>query len=299
MIKTCPLLRDILSCMILTLIRYRTLVKNPRRAVKRFLRKLFSIFLNILNQWIHNRSKNIPLSTQGKESLIFFSPNTITDFRIETFYQKEPELIEWVENFGGGTFFDIGANIGLYSIYYAKKFTSSKVYSFECAPKNLKQLTLNVNANNVQERTYIISNPLSDDNSLSFVIEGDLVEGSASTAFNSELEYSESENPNKFLTLGFSLDWLFENHLLSDMPALLKIDVDGIEDKILNGSRMILANKNLNSIYIEVDYLNTMKKNYIHGVLLKNEFELISVNQSPMFTESKYKTVYNEIWIRK
>ena len=285
--------------MVSTLLRYLKVVKNPHRLIKRFLRRIVSIFLNILNKWIHNRSKSVQSPKRGQENLIFFSPNSITDFRINTFYQKEPELIEWVEKFGGGTFFDVGANIGLYSIYYAKKFSSSKVYSFECAPKNLKQLTLNVNANNVQERTYVISNPLSDNNSLSFVFESDLIEGSASTAFNSELEYSQSDNPNKFLTLGFSLDWLFENHLLSDIPSLLKIDVDGIEDKILNGSKMILANKNLNSIYIEVDYLNVMKKSYIHEVLQKYEFKLLSVNQSPMFTGSKYENLFNEVWIRK
>jgi FkbM family methyltransferase len=292
-------MHDILGCVISTLIRYLKVVKNPHRLIKRFLRKIVSIFLNILNKRILNRSKSVQSPNQGQENLIFFSPNSITDFRINTFYEKEPELIEWVEKFGGGTFFDVGANIGLYSIYYAKKFNSSKVYSFECAPKNLKQLTRNVNTNHVQDRTYVISNPLSDDNSLSFVIEGDLIEGSASTAFNSELEYSKSDNPNKFLTLGFSLDWLFENHLLIDIPSLLKIDVDGIEDKILNGSKMILVNKNLNSIYIEVDYMNVMKKNYIHDILQKYEFELLSVNQSPMFTESKYKSLFNEVWIKK
>ena len=257
--------------MVSTLLRYLKVVKNPHRLIKRFLRRIVSIFLNILNKWIHNRSKSVQSPNQGQLNLIFFSPNSITDFRINTFYQKEPELIEWVEKFGGGTFFDVGANIGLYSIYYAKKFSSSKVYSFECAPKNLKQLTLNVNANNVQERTYVISNPLSDNNSLSFVFESDLIEGSASTAFNSELEYSQSDNPNKFLTLGFSLNWLFENHLLSDIPSLLKIDVDGNELQVLEGAWGTASRAE--EIYFEDNALDG--DNYILDRLSKFGFEIV------------------------
>ena len=46
-----------------------------------------------------------------------------------------------------GWFFDIGANIGIYSLYYAKCHRGN-VYSFEPSVFNLRQLAKNVSSNN-------------------------------------------------------------------------------------------------------------------------------------------------------
>jgi FkbM family methyltransferase len=198
----------------------------------------------------------------------------------------------------GGVYFDVGANIGLYSLYYAKKFIGSKVYSFECAPKNLKLLSLNVSINKVSDRVFIVPNPLSDKTYFGQIYEDDLSEGASSMAFESKIQFSERTGLNRFLTLGFSLDYLFEKFLLKDSPTLLKIDVDGIEDKILLGSRSILANKTLKSIYVEVDYANHINKKTIHLLLQENGFKLKSINQASMFKATRYNSLYNEIWVR-
>jgi len=45
-----------------------------------------------------------------------------TEFRVRTLFTKEPETIAWIDSFKTGeVFWDIGANIGLYGIYAAKK----------------------------------------------------------------------------------------------------------------------------------------------------------------------------------
>ena len=59
-----------------------------------------------------------------------FIPNRLNHFRAETFLTKEPETIDWIENFSEGKiFWDVGANIGLYSCFAAKE-SNSKVYAF-------------------------------------------------------------------------------------------------------------------------------------------------------------------------
>ena len=198
----------------------------------------------------------------------------------------------------GGVFFDVGANIGLYSLYYAKKFIGSKIVSFECAPKNLKLLSLNVSINQLSDRVFIVPNPLSDKTQFGQIYEDDLSEGASSTAFESKVQFSEHVDPNRFLTLGFSLDYLFEKSLLKDFPDLLKIDVDGIESKILLGARSTLANRTLKSIYVEVDYANQINKKTIHLLLQENSFKLKSINQASMFKSTRYNNLYNEIWVR-
>ncbi len=63
--------------------------------------------------------------------MIFFTPNTLCRYRAETFPTKEPETLEWIESFNEKSiFWDIGVNIGLYSIY-AVKYNNAQVYAFE------------------------------------------------------------------------------------------------------------------------------------------------------------------------
>ena len=63
--------------------------------------------------------------------LTLFTPNWICRFRANTFSTKEPETLEWLDKSeSDGVFFDIGANVGLYSLYYAAT-KKGKVYAFE------------------------------------------------------------------------------------------------------------------------------------------------------------------------
>ena len=56
--------------------------------------------------------------------------NYITFYRAKTFSSKEPETLNWIDTFeDGSTFYDIGANVGLYSIYAAKS-KNCNVYCF-------------------------------------------------------------------------------------------------------------------------------------------------------------------------
>jgi hypothetical protein len=49
-------------------------------------------------------------------------PNRINLYRAETYFTKEPDMIEWMDTFDGNTvLIDIGSNIGLYSVYAALK----------------------------------------------------------------------------------------------------------------------------------------------------------------------------------
>lgn len=81
---------------------------------------------------------------------------SIGDFRIAPIeilnffdYEKLESLM--MENLvaDGDTFFDIGANIGWYSINIAVSRRTSKIYSFEPIPKTFKQLQKNLELNTV------------------------------------------------------------------------------------------------------------------------------------------------------
>ena len=72
------------------------------------------------------------------------------------------------------------------------------------------------------------------------------------------------------------------------IPNLIKVDIDGNEDKFLNGASNLLQNKNLRSIIIELDDKHIRDK--CISIIKKNGFDLIDnykSNQSFIFSKKK------------
>ncbi len=230
-----------------------------------------------------------------------YTPNQVCAYRHNTFSSKEPEMLEWIDEYGGeGAFYDIGANIGIYSLYYAKSKTGS-VYSFEPSVFNLRQLAKNISINTMNDRITVVSNPLSNLTGVATFMNGNIDEGGALSAFgvnyghdgkliNSDIKYS---------VLGFSLDDLLKNGLISKAPSLIKIDVDGIEHLILSGAKNTLENDSLKSIFIEVNDDFEEQSVGVKRLLESAGFTLKEKRQSDMIEGSpQFGSTYNQIWIR-
>ena len=207
------------------------------------------------------KSKDIIISKNPKKSIKFYTPSLIASFRAKTIFTKEPETIDWLNKNGSkyNYLFDIGANLGLYSIYYAKKF-DAKVFSFEPSFKNLELLARNIKLNSLQEHITVISNPLTDKFLVSKFFQGDFKAGAAEASFDNNEYIQEHETKNKhtnfnkekifYNTLGISIDNLIDKNLI-DPPNLIKIDVDGNEIEILDGCKNLLKKNKKISILIE------------------------------------------------
>jgi FkbM family methyltransferase len=77
-------------------------------------------------------------------------------WRLETLYTKEPETIAWLNSLKPKKiFWDVGANIGIYSIYAALR--GVKVVAFEPDLKNYEALCYNVKINNMEEQVECLS----------------------------------------------------------------------------------------------------------------------------------------------
>ena len=100
------------------------------------------------------KSKNIIVSKNPEKSIKFYTPSLLASYRAKTIFTKEPDTIDWLNKNGSrdNCLFDIGANLGLYSIYYAKKF-DAKVFSFEPSFKNLELFARNISLNALQEKS--------------------------------------------------------------------------------------------------------------------------------------------------
>jgi hypothetical protein len=56
----------------------------------------------------------------NERQMIFNTPNSHTAWRVNSLFEKEPDTIAWLESFeDSAVLYDIGANVGMYSIYAA------------------------------------------------------------------------------------------------------------------------------------------------------------------------------------
>lgn len=191
--------------------------------------------------------------------------NWITHFRWYLFKTKEPEVIRYIDEYVSGTdiFFDIGANVGVFSVYAAKRHPGVKVYSFEPEYSNLNALKENIVRNRLTGRVRPYSAAVSDFMGLSMLHLQDTSTGAAA--------HTESRDNITATDEGYPVVWsegivsITLDELCSELgvkPTVMKIDTDGNEDKILRGGAETLSNKGLKSLVIEVPHENSEKRGF-------------------------------------
>ena len=99
------------------------------------------------------------------------SDNWITKYRARSFNDKEPEMLNWLDEHlrDGDVFFDVGANVGIYSIYAALRNSDVTVYAFEPEYSNLHQLKQNILNNQLANKIEIYSIAFSDKSGISYL----------------------------------------------------------------------------------------------------------------------------------
>jgi FkbM family methyltransferase len=258
------------------------------------LEKTEEIFKNKIIKNITHKSND-----GSATSLRIYTPNLINYFRAESFSTKEPETLEWIDKYGKGKiFYDIGANIGLYSVYFSKKHLRHS-YAFEPSVFNLECLARNINLNNLQDLITIMPFALSEKTFESKFYLSSIEMGSAHSTFGKKIGHDGLILNSKFeyLSVGFALDFLIDN-LTMQPPGLIKIDVDGIEDLVLQGAQKILTSPDLISILVEVNEDYTHLSHAVTTVLLNSGFVLKEKRQSEMFVNSIYNNSFNQIWTK-
>jgi Met-10+ like-protein len=99
-------------------------------------------------------------------SLRFYVPSPIVRSHVERLLTREPTTPPWIRSFAPHeVFIDVGANIGLYSIY-ASVLAGSRVYSFEPEAQNYAELNKNIFINGLHERVTAYCVALTDHSAL-------------------------------------------------------------------------------------------------------------------------------------
>lgn len=186
--------------------------------------------------------------------MVFATPNTATKWRVDTIYAKEPCTLEWIASLGRDeTLIDVGANVGMYTIWAAVT-RGARVCAFEPESQNYALLNRNILLNNLKDRVKAYCIGLSDKQGLTDLYMTGMMAGGSSHSIEEAVDYKHEPMPVGFQQgcVGFRLDDLVASGGLP-MPDHIKIDVDGIEAKVVAGAQQTLKEAAVKSLLIEVN----------------------------------------------
>lgn len=229
--------------------------------------------------------------------LHFYVHSQLLYDRVEYFYTDEPEIFDWIDTFDkDDTIWDIGANVGTYCCYLALKGHEIKAfepisYNYNLLNKNIKLNKLN----NIEAYCLAFNDTTKLDN---IYMKFDKV-GWGCNNFGDKIDWNgkdEFNAKNQETVVGYSIDDFIEKFNLL-VPNHIKIDVDGIEHKIINGMKTTLKNKNLKSIYIELTDTNEFHQEAIK-VLNNFGFSVLRKDNGAQHHSSIWDDTYNYVFKR-
>jgi len=177
---------------------------------------------------------------------------------------------------------DIGANIGYYTLIFAKLVgTSGKVFAIEPEPHNFQLLQKNLKANSYQNVT-IEKKVISDKNGKMkfYISESNVGEHSIFPLTRDHKSFIDVETE--------TLDDYFHKKGIDKKISFVKIDVEGAEVAVLRGMSCILANENLK---ILIEYSPNFYRRFgeksedLFKILIKNSFQIYSIQSGDNLIE--------------
>lgn len=138
--------------------------------------------------------------------------------------------------------FDVGANMGFYTIWMSKFVSLGKIHSFEPDSKNFDRLQKNIALNNLESQ--VIANKKAVSN-----INGELL---FTTGLDGENHIVDQSDKNIVGVESTRLNSYVLKNCINSI-AYLKIDVEGFEYNVLKGADNILLNKKIDIIQLEIN----------------------------------------------
>ena len=198
------------------------------------------------------------LKYPGGEVLCYV-PTSPVNWRVAGFFEHEPHTLEWIAGFAeDDIFFDVGANVGLYSMWAAKT-RGAQVMAFEPESQNFAVLNWNIVLNDLKERVSGYCVAISDCMKVSHLHLSSFSAGQALHGFDEpkttqdvfERDFHEFTPVHSQGSMSMSIDALVGSGLPA--PLHIKVDVDGFEDKVIAGAQDTLERRETASLLIEMN----------------------------------------------
>ena len=267
---------------------------NPNTIINKLICKLKKGFAQFSDRRL---LKTQPVLNKGNKLLFeVYDYGEVCRYRASSFFAKEPETIKWIDSFNSSDYFlDKGANIGIYSLYAAKK--GIRTTSIEPDALNFALLNMNIMKNNIGKlvKAYLIA--LHNKKGFSELNLQKMQWGGALSSFDNQQDQFEKAFETDYSQgcYGDKLDNCINS--LSPKVNHIKIDVDGNENLILQGSSKTLKMESLKSLLVELDEKRSDYKSSI-SMIERCGLKLFLKSRSSIFDKSKFSTTYNHLFIK-
>jgi FkbM family methyltransferase len=215
-------------------------------------------------------------------TLVFVSTHTDALQFPRELNSREPETIDWIDRFEVPcTFWDIGANVGVYTLYAALRHGISTL-AFEPSPASYAALCRNIEVNGQGERVAAYCVALCGSTRLGMLNMSATEAGNSFNSFESTEDCFGKPLAIRFRQsmIGFKADEFRRLFGLAP-PRYIKIDVDGIEEEILAGAAETLTDPELRSVLVELEGADTARNGRIIERLDRAGFELAWRGRNP------------------
>jgi FkbM family methyltransferase len=219
-------------------------------------------------------------------------------WRYATLAEKEPETIEWIDTFEpGDVFWDIGANIGIYSVYAAKR--GIKTVAFEPHFANYHQLCISTCLNQLEDRVTPICVAFSESRAIDAIHLASVDVGTSMSSFGNAVDFRGRPYKARFKQgmIGYDIDGFIRDFSL-EVPTHIKIDVDGLELSIVKGALETLRNPKLKSVSIELIDSDLAQVTSVKKILTEAGLQFVHKKQNGRFATPDTRDVLNFLFHR-
>jgi len=206
----------------------------------------------------------------------FFIPTTQEYIWVNNIENEEGDIIRNVigELEEYDVFWDVGANIGLYSCFVAQN-KGVRAVAFEPYPPNIQKLKNNIELNSLSDDTTVVATALGAETGIATL----------NIAEDWDTKHSLVEEKGSDIQVGvFKGDDITK---MTAIPDIVKIDVEGAELDVISGITQIL--KECRIIYCEVHKLFGISGQTVCQELEKMGFEVIVLNEDNKTVNLKAK----------
>ena len=217
----------------------------------------------------------------------FYTRSPLLLARAANLLSKEEDTIQWIDEFEDkAVFWDIGANVAVYSLYAAVR-KGATVLAFEPSAANFHVLSRNIELNNLSDRVTAYCVAFSDRTQLGVLNLTVPEMGGALSQFGRLGETSRYANDGHSIPqgmLGFTIDE-FVARFRPPIPTYIKLDVDGLELPILAGAKEILCDPQLRSLMVELTVTRKSERDEAIELLKSAGLHLVSQGEEQGDTE--------------
>lgn len=209
--------------------------------------------------------------------------------RANGFFNKEPDTIRWLDQLRpGDLLLDVGANIGVYSLYAASR-CGAQVIAFEPESQNFAALNYNIHRNGLGDKVVAFPLAASDETGPTRLHMSQFATGQSHHSAHAPIGEGGVAFRAAFVqgAIAQTADDAVAAIAVGAVPRFVKIDVDGNELRVLRGMSRLLGDPRLEQVLVE---------------LSEGDAEVFAVLHAAGFSadrpESSYRQRGNHIFVR-